>query len=509
MAGAAGEEASSSLDVRGAEIAALAAHNAALAGENAMLSARITELEGVLAALRAQLGRDSSHSGKPPSSDSPFVKRPAPKRSSRGRSGKSRGKQHGAAGTTLELVDDPDETIVHEPSACRGCGDALAGAAVFAVSRRQVFDIPPVPPRPHVTEHQVVARTCGGCGTTTEAATTEAAEPERATPGVPPGRVQYGPGIKAQAAWLGGAQFLPVRRARDVVNALGGFAVSAGWVAGLRGQGARLLEDRFLPRVRELIASAAVAHADETTARAAGALRYLHVACTQHLTAMHVGDRTRDTIDAGEIWPVFTGVLVRDGYAGYEHLHDIEHAWCGIHLVRDLRSVHDPDPTGQTWADAMVNTLLGANDAAHTARAQRRDTLTEAELRTIRSRYAGAIAAGWDDNAHGRDPLHQQAQTLLRRFTRHRDMILRFAVNLTVPFTNNTAELPARAVKVQQRTSGGCWRTLAGLIDFAVVQSYLSTATKWGIDTLDAMTRLFTTGPWIPPALTPDQPITA
>jgi transposase len=36
------------------------------------------------------------------------------------------------------------------------------------------------------------------------------------------------------------------------------------------------------------------------------------------------------------------------------------------------------------------------------------------------------------------------------------------------------------------------------------VQSYLSTATKWGLDPLDAMTQLFTTGAWLPPALTPD-----
>ena len=61
-----------------------------------------------------------------------------------------------------------------------------------------------------------------------------------------------------------------------------------------------------------------------------------------------------------------------------------------------------------------------------------------------------------------------------------------------------------RPVKIQMRTSGGCWRTLAGLADFAVVQSYLSTATKWGIDTLDALRQLFTTGPWLPPALSPD-----
>jgi transposase len=70
--------------------------------------------------------------------------------------------------------------------------------------------------------------------------------------------------------------------------------------------------------------------------------------------------------------------------------------------------------------------------------------------------------------------------------------------------SNNTAELPARAVKVQQRSSGGSWRTPQGLIDFAVLQSYLSTATKRGVDTLEAMTRLFTTGAWLPPALTPD-----
>ena len=53
------------------------------------------------------------------------------------------------------------------------------------------------------------------------------------------------------------------------------------------------------------------------------------------------------------------------------------------------------------------------------------------------------------------------------------------------------------------RTSGGCWRTLAGLADFAIVQSYLSTAGKWGIDALDALTRLFTGQPWLPPATAP------
>ena len=78
-------------------------------------------------------------------------------------------------------------------------------------------------------------------------------------------------------------------------------------------------------------------------------------------------------------------------------------------------------------------------------------------------------------------------------------MILRFATDLAVGFTSNQAERDVRPVKVQQRTSGGTWRTLLGLADFAIVQSYLSTAAKWGIDALDALTRLFTDGPWSRP----------
>jgi len=194
--------------------------------------------------------------------------------------------------------------------------------------------------------------------------------------------------------------------------------VSPGWVAGLRAQAARLLETRFLPHVRALIAAAPVAHADETTARAAGTLTYLHVACTRFLTAMHVGDRSRDTIDAGGVWPGFTGVLVRDGYAGYEHLDQAVHAWCGIHLVRDLRAVHDPDPAGQSWAEAMVNTLLLANATAHTARAEGRAALTDAELSTIGSRYAEGRGELWWIALEEVIARHAEIETMLDRVER-------------------------------------------------------------------------------------------
>jgi len=53
------------------------------------------------------------------------------------------------------------------------------------------------------------------------------------------------------------------------------------------------------------------------------------------------------------------------------------------------------------------------------------------------------------------------------------------------------------------RGSGGCWRTLTGLAEFALIQSYLSTAAKWGISKLDTLRSLFNGNAWLPPSLEP------
>ena len=78
-------------------------------------------------------------------------------------------------------------------------------------------------------------------------------------------------------------------------------------------------------------------------------------------------------------------------------------------------------------------------------------------------------------------------------------MILRFINDLAVPFTNNGSEQEIRPVKIHQRSSGGAWRTLDGLADFATIWSYLITAAKHGIGQLAALTILFEGEPWLPP----------
>jgi transposase len=506
------------------------------------LLARVTELETALAQrdqriaeLERQLGADSANSSRPPSSDAPWAKKPARKRSSRTRSGRKPGKQPGSASWSLSLVDDPDAVFEVAPDRCARCEKSLTDAQEIARVRRQVLDASPPPP-PTVTEYQLVSRRCSGCGHVNEPTAADRPSPLKpdtapqlqtgtrdranhstdtaaAAAGVHPGMalalrpgspVRIGPRTQALAVLLTCGHYLPIGRARSVLDTLAGVRVSTGFTASIRRRAALLLETRFLPHMRALLRTAPMLHADETTGRAAATLSYVHVACTEYLTLMHVGGRTSDDIDAGGVLPEFTGVLMRDGYCGYAHLPAI-HAWCGAHLLRDLRAISDADPDTQIWALAMADTLLEANQAAHQARAAGLDRLDPATLKRIRNHYLGAIAKGTRDNRGQPGDLAADARTLIRRFIRYEDMILRFAVDLTLPFTNNCAERAVRPVKIQQRTSGGCWRTLQGLTDFAVVHSYLDTATKWGINKLDVLQQLFTTGAWLPPALTPGE----
>jgi transposase len=362
---------------------------------------------------------------------------------------------------------------------------------VAGVQRRQVFEAAPAPP-PVVTEYLVQARACGRCGAVTAGH----------VPAGVSGRVQYGPRAHAVAAALASGHHVPVARAAQLMGELTGLRVSAGWLAGVRGKAAARL-DPFMSHVRGLLRQAGVLYADETPARAAAGLRYVHVACTPHLTALHTGDRTAAAIDAGAVLPGYAGTIVRDGYSGYDHLTSAAHAWCGAHNLRDLRDLYTADPHGQAWARAMADVLLAANAAATAARAAGQPRLHAAQLGQIIAGYQLAVDNGIHDNTARASKTCRDGLRLARRFAASQDMILRFATDLTVGFTSNQAERDIRPVKVAQRTSGGCWRTLQGLADFAIVQSYLSTTAKWGITTLDALTRLFTTGPWLPPATAP------
>src|SRR5215469_11731839 len=125
----------------------------------------------------------------------------------------------------------------------------------------------------------------------------------------------------------------------------------------------------------------------------------------------------------------------------------------------------------------MAALLIEARDAAAAARQAGQAMLEAAVLADLVTRYRDIAAAGLAANLYRRTATAKDARRIARRFLSFEDMILRFATRPDLDiFTNNEAERTIWPVKVQQRSSGGCWRTITGLADFAIVQSYLSTA---------------------------------
>ena len=245
--------------------------------------------------------------------------------------------------------------------------------------------------------------------------------------------------------------------------------------------------------IAEKLHAARVLHVDETGARVAGRLHWVHSASTKKATHYHVHQRRgREGIAAGGILPSFKGVLVRDGYQPYWTT-ATRHALCNAHHIRELRSLQQ---RGHPWAAVMMQVLLDANRLVHEARG---DPLTASRRAVITRRYRSAVAAGQAFIRHRRkDPIgNQRARNLLRRLQVYETETLRFAREPDVPFTNNLAERDIRMVKLQQKISGG-FRTEHGAMAFLSIRGYLSTCRKNGVTALQGLRLALDGRPFIP-----------
>jgi transposase len=95
---------------------------------NAEQARLIATLRARLAELERRLGKDSSNSSKPPSSDGLRKPARAERHADEQTEGRRPGKQPGAPGAHLAQVEEPDEVVEHTPHLCGGCGADLAVA---------------------------------------------------------------------------------------------------------------------------------------------------------------------------------------------------------------------------------------------------------------------------------------------------------------------------------------------------------------------------------------------
>ncbi len=466
---------------------------AALAERDAVIEALLVRIE----VLERRVGMDSSNSSMPPGSDGPAARARRAKSRTKKPSPNPRGGQPGHEGHRLQRVAVPDRVEVLTPTDCGGCGQSLAGVPGRVSARIQVFDTPPV--KLQVTEYQMHAVTCPGCSSVSRAPAPDGLA----------GPCCYGPNVRAATALLACNGHMSIERAADLMGVLLDAPVSTGFTGGLVKRVAARLGG-FESALKDRLRAAAVLHHDETPARVAAddndRLLYIYTARAAKLVWFGAADnRGHTALDGFAILPGYRGTLVRDDYTAYakydKQLTAVQ--LCCAHILRSLRGIGeldtDPYRIQRTWTEPATAALLDAKAAVDKARAGGATALDPQLLAGLRDRYDHAVAWGIATNQHrdwhsGRHPGH----TLATRLQTRAQQVWRFAVDFTVPFTNNPAEQPQRMVKLQMKI-GGCWRSVRTATRYCLVRSYLATARNHGIHPLDALRDALAGNPWMPP----------
>ena len=451
-----------------AENAQLREQNGQLRAENQQLREQVEQLGTRLHKLEGRVAKDSHNSSKPPSTDG-YAKKT---RSLRQKSGKKAGGQEGHPGSTLHLVETPDEIMVLRPEKCAHCQASLQGIRASGMQRRQLVDLPQI--KAQVTEYQAHEVRCPDCQYVTRGN----------FPSEVRASVQYGPMLKGIALYLLYGQLLPYARTAELLSDVCGCSLSPGTLEAFVAEGAdRLVEVE--EQIKQALQAAEVMGTDETGIRVQGVLHWLHTARTQTLThyACH-RKRGKTATDEIGILPQFHGTLVHDGYSSYPQYTQCEHALCNAHHLRDLRFFHEQEQ--QQWAGKLKDHLLLCHTTVEEARATGATSLPRQVVDHLTATYHQLILAGLAAQPpplpvlkHRGRVKQTKAKNLLDRLKRDAPSVLLFMTDFRVPFTNNGSEQDLRMVKVQQKISG-TFRSDTGPTAFCRIRGYFSTMAKQG-----------------------------
>ena len=163
---------------------------------------------------------------------------------------------------------------------------------------------------------------------------------------------------------------------------------------------------------------------------------------------------------------------------------------CNAHHLRELKAIEEIEQ--ESWAKSMNKLLLLACNYKHRYPKGIPQNIVARLIQLDEQILQRGISFH-----HNQPPLTRQGNrgrikrrvghNLLLRFQNFRGDVLRFLTEPDVPFTNNQAERDLRMMKCKQKISGG-FRCFEFAVSFANIRSFISTASKHGLNLLEVIT---------------------
>lgn len=451
------------------------------------------DLKGQNAALKEEIARqyairdhDGTTSGIPTSRTPIGKAKVIP--NSREKTGRHKGGQPGHKKHVKAPIPDDQitETVEHYPDICPKCGEKLGQAIDFsAYIRRDEVDYVVKVTKKRNIFYQCQ---CPHCGKEVKSA-------------VPPhlhAPLQYGTSVKAFILSLLGTGFVSIGRTRDIlIGSLRQDTPSIGYIGSLQGKAVRLLEG-FRKEVVEACKGQRILHWDDTvifinTKR--GCLRFYG----NKLLSIYFAHARKDAegIEQDQV----LGTLGPDNFLMHDHVllnyrkeYRHNNLECVQHLQRDLQKI--ANDTKHEWAEALKKLISTTIHQRKELLKKRVMFFTAKEERLIEEKICKYLELGEREceRDHSRY-FYRDESNLIKRIKEYRKNYFAWINDFTLPTTNNLAEAGLRMCKTKQKVSGQ-FQNERTADEFALLQTYLGTCKKFGIDTYEALERLATGKPF-------------
>ena len=409
-----------------------------LKAELAERDRQIAELKEKVEALIAQLGRNSSNSHLPPSSDGPGAAARGVRPSKKQHGGKrKRGGQKGRRGAHRQLL--PPERVHafvdHFPDGCERCASALSRKLDAQALRYQVVDL--CDGALHVTEHRRHAVTCERCGHATLAAYDRITIPSS----------PFGPGLVGAVAVLTGVYHLSRRETQGLLRDLFRFEISVGAISKMEARASTALASAVEEAERD-VEAALVKHADATSWLLAGITMSLWTLSTTLTTVYRIfSDGREKTIKVmfGEL----VGILVSDRASVFGFWAMARRQICWAHLLRSFVSfAQRAGPVGAFGRELLDCAAL----VFQYWHGFKRGLLTREELaawmRPVQRHFEATLHRAVLAN-------HTKLSGSCADILAHREALWTFVVHEGVEPTNNLAERDLRPLVLWRKRSFG------------------------------------------------------
>jgi len=311
---------------------------------------------------------------------------------------------------------------------------------------------------------------------------------------------QYGSNTQALALSLMNVGNVAINKVRRIVSGLSmeEINLSEGYIAKLQKRGATKLET-FIDDLKYYITHLKLVYWDDTGININKKLACMRFYGNEKVALYCAHEKkNKEGLDEDNILSLLSNATVVEhdhNKINYNPEYIFMNAECCVHLLRDLQKVTDNIPTRE-WAGRLKSHFQEYDHKRKELIEAKKDAFEFEELNLFIAKIDELLLKGIEENEHDSKVYYaKEEKTLIYRIMEYRDNYIYWMLDFAIPFDNNLSERGLRYIKSKMKVSGQ-FQNIDTARYYAIINSYIETAHRNGINEHDALVRLINGNPY-------------